>query len=141
MCALFIALELHSNCIICALVLHSLVNCPSAIIDCTICKCSCTCVSLSGKFPQGQYVLHYVCTLVCTICALVLHSFITLQSFLHSNCTRFALFINVALELHSDCTLFKRCTLCCTLCCTRCCILFAIVLHCVCTLWSIPPRQ
>ena len=56
---------------------------------------------------------------------------------MHSHCIRFALFINVALELHSDCTLFKRCTLCCT----RCCILFAIVLHCVCTLWSIPPRQ
>ena len=144
-----IAFELHSSCTLFALVLHSLVNSPGAIIDCTICQLSCTCVSLFGKFPQGQHVLRYVCTLVCTLFAIVLHSLITLQYLcirieyeLHSNCVELHSFLTlhsncnrIAFEVHSNCTLLKRCTFCCT----RCCIMFAIVLHCVCTLWSIPP--
>jgi hypothetical protein len=80
--------------------------------------------------------LRYVCTLVCTLFAIFLLYFITLQYLctriayeLHSNCARIAFFSKVALELHSNCTriaFFSNVALVVAFCLQLCCIVFAL---------------
>ena len=146
-----LAFELHSNCTRVVLCLHSCCTLwsipPAPLLIALFVNYLAHVCSLFGQFPQGQHVLRYVCTLF----AIVLHSLITLDYLciridyeMHSNCVELHSFLTlhsncnrIAFEFHSNCILLKRCTFCCT----RCCIVFAIVLHCVCTLWSIPPES
>ena len=135
-----LAFELHSNCTRVVLCLHSCCTLwsipPAPLLIALFVNYLAHVCSLFGQFPQGQHVLRYVCTLVCILFAIVLHSLITLDYLciridyeLHSNCVELHSFLTlhsncnrIAFELHSNCILLKRCTFCCT----RCCIVFAL---------------